>query len=158
MTSYGSELGGLVLAVLDTLYHAGIIHIQYVRFICDNESAVTAAKRPKSDSIFHSTKGEWDLIKTIQDLTVRWCDGITFSFHWAKGHTDLINRPLTRADFLTAMEKGLQHISQETQESTSPPLPFQPTVNPIRNHLRAGFQEQNSIKWTNINKGRLSHT
>jgi hypothetical protein len=60
------------------------------------------------------------------------------------------------ADFWTAMEKGLQHLSRDIQE-TIPSLPFQISVNPIRNHLRAAFQEQNSIKWTNLLKGRLSH-
>jgi hypothetical protein len=44
------------------------------------------------------------------------------------------------ADFYKAMEKGLQHLSQYTQEYTSPPLHFEPTVNPISNHLRAAFQ------------------
>jgi hypothetical protein len=61
------------------------------------------------------------------------------------------------ADFWKAIEKGIQHLSQDTPESTSPPLPFQISVNPIRNHLRAAFKEQNSIKWTNIYKGRLPH-
>jgi hypothetical protein len=61
------------------------------------------------------------------------------------------------ADLWTAIEKGIQHLSQDTQESTSLPLPFQISVNPIRNHLRAAFKEQNSIKWTNIYKGGLSH-
>jgi hypothetical protein len=58
MTSYRSELGGLVagLAVLGTLFLAVTINIQSVRFICNNESAVTAARRPKSESIFHNTK------------------------------------------------------------------------------------------------------
>jgi hypothetical protein len=46
------------------------------------------------------------------------------------------------ADFWTAIEKGIQHLSQDTQESTSPPLPFQISVNPIRNHLRAAFKEK----------------
>jgi hypothetical protein len=50
------------------------------------------------------------------------------------------------ADFWTALEKGLQHLSRDIKESTSPPLPFQISVNPIRYHLRAAFQEQNSIK------------
>jgi hypothetical protein len=58
-------------------------------------------------------------------------------------------------DFWTAIEKGIQHLSQDTQESTSPPLPFQISVNPIRNHLRAAFKEQHSIKWTKIYKVRL---
>ena len=61
------------------------------------------------------------------------------------------------ADFWTAMEKGLQHLSQDTKESTSPALPFQTSINQIRNHLRAAFHEQNSIKWMNLLKGRLSH-
>jgi hypothetical protein len=60
-------------------------------------------------------------------------------------------------DFWTSMEKGLHHLSRDIQESTSPPLPFQTSVNPLNNHLRAAFQEQNSIKWMDLLKGRLSH-
>jgi hypothetical protein len=102
MTSYRSELGGLVagLAVLGTLFRSGTLNIWSIRFICDNESALTAARRPKSKSIFHNTKCDWDLIVTIQDLIVRWCKGIAFSFHWVKGHTDRIDRPLTRDERL----------------------------------------------------------
>jgi hypothetical protein len=61
------------------------------------------------------------------------------------------------ADFWTAIEKGIQHLSQNTQESTSPPLPFQIPVDPIRNPIRAAFKEQNSIKWKIVYKARLSH-
>jgi hypothetical protein len=61
---------------------------------------VTAARRPKSESIFHNTRFDWDLIATIQDLIVRWCKGIALSFHWVKGHTDRIDRPLTRDERL----------------------------------------------------------
>jgi hypothetical protein len=61
------------------------------------------------------------------------------------------------ADFCTALEKGLQHLPWDIKESTSPTLPFQISVNPIRNHLRAAFQQQNSIKWTNLLKWRMSH-
>jgi hypothetical protein len=61
------------------------------------------------------------------------------------------------ADFWTAMEKGLHHLPHDLKESTSPTLTFQISVNPIRNHLRAAFQEQNSIKWTNLLKGHMSH-
>jgi hypothetical protein len=102
MSSYRLELGGIVagLAVTGTLYHAGTKNIQYVWFICNNESAVTATKWPTSDSIFHNTKGDWELIVTIQDLILRWCDGIAFIFHWVKGHTDLIVGPLTRDERL----------------------------------------------------------
>jgi hypothetical protein len=61
------------------------------------------------------------------------------------------------ADFWTALEKGLQHLPRDIKESTSPTLPFQISVNPIRNHIQAAFQEKNSIKWTNLLKGRMSH-
>jgi hypothetical protein len=98
MTSYRSEVGGLVagLAVLGTLVRSGALNIRSIRFICDNESVVTAARRPKSESIFHTTRCDRDLVATIQDLIVRWCKGITLSFHWVKGHADRIDRPLTR--------------------------------------------------------------
>jgi hypothetical protein len=45
MTSYRSELGGMAagLAVLGTLFCSGTMSIRSIRFICDNESAVTAA-------------------------------------------------------------------------------------------------------------------
>jgi hypothetical protein len=103
MTSYRSEPGGLVvgLAVLGTLFRSGTLNIHSIRFICDNESAVTAGRRPTSESIFHNTKCDWDLIVTIQDLIARWCKGIAFSFHWVKGHADLIDLPLTRDERLT---------------------------------------------------------
>jgi hypothetical protein len=61
---------------------------------------VTAARRPKSESIFHSTICDWDLIATIQDLIVLWCRGVALSFHWVKGHADRIDRPLTRDERL----------------------------------------------------------
>jgi hypothetical protein len=61
---------------------------------------VTAARRPKSTSIFHNKKYDWYLIMTIQDLIVRWCKGIAFSFHWVKGHADRIDLPLTRDEIL----------------------------------------------------------
>jgi hypothetical protein len=61
---------------------------------------VTVARRPKSESIFHNTICDWDLIATIQDLIVRWCKEIALSFHWVKGLADRIDRPLTRDERL----------------------------------------------------------
>jgi hypothetical protein len=37
---------------------------------------------------------------TIHDLIVQWCTWIVLSFHWVKGHADLIDRPLTRDERL----------------------------------------------------------
>jgi hypothetical protein len=109
MTSYQSELGGLVagLTVLGTLFRSGTLNMRSIRFICDNESAVTAARRPTSESIFHNTKCDWDLIVTIQDLIARWCKGISSSFYWVKGHADRIDRPVTRDERLN-IESGIQ--------------------------------------------------
>jgi hypothetical protein len=76
------------------------MNIRSIRFICDNELAVTAARRPKSESIFHNTRCDWYLIAMIQDLIVRWCKGIALSFHLVKGHADRIDRPLTRDERL----------------------------------------------------------
>jgi hypothetical protein len=109
MTSYRSEIGGLVagLGVLGTLFRSGAMNIRSIRFICDNESAVTAATRPKSKIIFHNTRCDWDIITKIQDLIVRWCKEISLSFHWVKGHADRINRPLTRDEILN-IESDMQ--------------------------------------------------
>jgi hypothetical protein len=92
------------LAVLGTLFRSGTLNIGSIRFICDNESAVTAARRPTSESIFHYTRCDWDLIATIHDLIVRWCKGIALSFHCVKGHTDQIDHPLTRDERLNIEE------------------------------------------------------
>jgi hypothetical protein len=102
MTLYRSELGGLVagLEVLGTLFRSGTLNIRSIRFICDNESSVTASRRPASESIFHNTRCDWDLIATIQDIIVRWCKGIALSFQWVKGHAYQIDRPLKRDERL----------------------------------------------------------
>jgi hypothetical protein len=88
------------------------------------------------------------------------CPSLDTDYHraalWQKVKNDMQMWCLP-ADFWTAIEKGIQHLSQDTQESTSPPLPLHIAVTPIRNRIRAAFKKQNSIKWTNIYKGHLSH-
>jgi hypothetical protein len=88
------------------------------------------------------------------------CPSLDASYHqvasWQKVKKDMQMWRLP-ADFWTAIEKGLHHLPSDLEESTSPTLPFQISVNPIRNHLRAAFQEQKSIKWTNLLKGCMSH-
>lgn len=98
MSSYQSELGGIVagLASLGTLFRSGRINIRSVRFLCDNKSAVLAAKRPIPDRIFVNTKGDWDLIATVHDLLDNWCSDMNIKLLWVKGHADLLNRPLSR--------------------------------------------------------------
>jgi hypothetical protein len=86
ISSYRSELGGIVagLAALGTLFRSGRINIRSVRFLCDNESAVLAAKLPITDIIFFSTKGDWDLIAIVHELLDNWCSDMNITFNWVK--------------------------------------------------------------------------
>jgi hypothetical protein len=88
------------------------------------------------------------------------CPLLDASYHrdasWHKVKKDMQMWRLPE-DFWTALEKGIQHLSRDIKESTSPSLTFQTSVNPIRNLLRASFKEQNSIKWKHLLKGRMSH-
>jgi hypothetical protein len=88
------------------------------------------------------------------------CPSLDASFHrdasWQKVKKAMQMWRLP-ADFWTAIEKGVHHLPSDLNELTSPELPLQISVNPIRNHLRVAFQEQNSIKWTSLLKGRMSH-
>jgi hypothetical protein len=96
--------------------------------------------------------------KRIGDIssTVRhWMQATTETWQKVKKAMQIWKLP---AYFWTDIKKGLHHLPSDLNESTSPTLPFQISVNPIRNHLWAAFQEQNSIKWTNLLKGRMSHS
>jgi hypothetical protein len=100
----------------------------------------------------HKTKEDWRHILNCTSLDVSYHQDA--SLQKVKKDIQMWRLP---ADFWTAIEKGLHHLPSDLKESTSPTLPFQFSVNPIRNHLRAAFQEQNSIKWTNVLKRRMSH-
>jgi hypothetical protein len=67
MTSYRSELGGLAsaLAVLGMLERSGRLNIRSVKCVSDNQSAVRACKRKPTESIFHRTERDYDLLATI---------------------------------------------------------------------------------------------
>jgi hypothetical protein len=100
----------------------------------------------------HETKEAWRHILNLSSLDA--------SYHrdasWQRVKKDMQMWRLP-TDFWTAIEKGLHHLPSDLKESMSPTLPFQISVNPIRNHLWEAYQEQNSIKWTNLLKGRMSH-
>jgi hypothetical protein len=67
VTSYRSELGGIAsgLAVIGTLVRSGKIKVKSVKLVCDNEAAVKACKRKRTQSVFHRTEGDHDLVSTI---------------------------------------------------------------------------------------------
>jgi hypothetical protein len=70
MTSYRSELGGLAsaLAVLGMLEISGRLNIRSVKCVSYNQSAVRACKRKSTESIFHRTESDYDLLATITYL------------------------------------------------------------------------------------------
>jgi hypothetical protein len=64
MTSYKSELGGIVsgLAVIYTLVRSGKIKVKTDKFVCDNEAAIKSCKRKCTQTVFHRTEGDHDLV------------------------------------------------------------------------------------------------
>jgi hypothetical protein len=64
MTSYRSEVGGIAsgLAVIGTLVRSGKIKVKSVKLVCDNEAAVKVCMRKRTQSVFHRTEGEHDLV------------------------------------------------------------------------------------------------
>jgi hypothetical protein len=86
MTSYRSELGGIasVLAVLDTLVRYGKIKVKSVKLVCDNEAAVKVCTRKRTQSVFHRTEGDHNLVTTIQYLQDTWCQDVDIKYESVK--------------------------------------------------------------------------
>jgi hypothetical protein len=57
MTSYHSELSGIDagLAVIGALVRSGKVKVKSVKLLCDNEEAIKARKRMRTQSVFHRT-------------------------------------------------------------------------------------------------------
>jgi hypothetical protein len=98
MTSYRSELGGLAsaLAVLGMLERSGRLNIRSVKCVSDNQSAVRACKRKSTESIFHRTESDYDLLATITSLQEEWCNGINIKYAWVRGDADSLDRETIR--------------------------------------------------------------
>jgi hypothetical protein len=92
-----------VLAVLGTLIRSGLINIASTMFLCDNVSAILLANRPLTDTIFHCIEGDHDLVSTIKYLQENWCHCLDITYKWVKGHSDDLNRELTRAERLNVI-------------------------------------------------------
>jgi ribonuclease HI len=102
MTSYWSELGGICagMAVIGTMARSGEINTRSVRFVCDNEAAVKRCSQKQTNSVFHNTEGDCDLVSTCRELKRQWCNNIDVSVRWVKGHADREGRPLTKYEQL----------------------------------------------------------
>jgi hypothetical protein len=76
------------------------INIRLVRSVCDNEAAEKRCNQKLTESVFHNTAGDWDLVITNWDLKKQWCDHIDVSVRWVKGHADQEWRPLMKYERL----------------------------------------------------------
>jgi ribonuclease HI len=102
MMSYRSELGGITsgLAVIGTLVRSGKIKAKSVKLVCDNEAAVKVCTRQITQSVFHRTKGDHDIVSTIHYLQDKWCQDIDIKYEWVKGHADDLDREPTKCECL----------------------------------------------------------
>jgi hypothetical protein len=116
MTSYRSELGGLAsaLAVLGMLERSGRLNIRSVKCVSDNQSAVRACKRKSTESIFHRTESDYDLLATITNLQADWCYGINIQHAWVRGYADSLDRETTREEKANIIADELCDIIRET--------------------------------------------
>jgi ribonuclease HI len=91
-------MGGVCagMAVIGMMARSGKINIRPVRFVCDTKAAVKYFNQKHTNSVFHNTEGDWDIVSKYRDLKKQWCDNIHISVRWVKGHADREGRPLTK--------------------------------------------------------------
>jgi hypothetical protein len=102
MTSYRSDLGGIAsgLSVIGTLVRSGKIKVKSVKLVCDNEAEVKVCTRQITQSVFHRTEGDNDLVSTIHYLQDTWCQDVDINYEWVKGHADDLDREPTKYERL----------------------------------------------------------
>jgi hypothetical protein len=115
MTSYRSELGGIIagLTVLVTLTCSGLINVRSNTFICDNSAAMLASKRDPTQSIFHITEGDHDLIATMKYLQHNWCNNTEVAYAWVKCHADRGDQEPNRGERLNIEADALCDLIRE---------------------------------------------
>jgi hypothetical protein len=116
MTSYRSELGGIASgqAVIGTLVRSGKIKVKTVKFVCDNEAAIKACRRKCTQSVFHRTEGNHDIISTIYFLQEHWRQYTDIQYEWVKWHADELNRDPTKLERKNIVADELCDIIRET--------------------------------------------
>jgi hypothetical protein len=97
MISYRSELRGICtgLTVIGVLARSGIINLQSVIMVCDNEAVVKGCNQNLTARIYHNTESDRYLLKTDHTLRDEWCRDIPTKVQCVKGHADHEGRELT---------------------------------------------------------------
>jgi hypothetical protein len=88
--------------------------VKTVKFVCDNEAAINACRRKRTQSVFHRTEGEHDLISTIYFLQKHWFQDTDIHYEWVKGHADKLNRDPTKLEWMNIVADELCNIIRET--------------------------------------------
>jgi hypothetical protein len=90
MTSCRSELGGIIagITLLGTLLRSGLINARCIKCICDNSANILEPKRDLTQSIFHRTEGDHNLIETMKYPHHKWCNNTEVTYAWVRGHAD----------------------------------------------------------------------
>jgi hypothetical protein len=96
------------------LERLGCLNIRSVKCVSDNQSAVRACKRKPTESIFHRTESDYDLLATIMNLQEEWCNGINIQYAWVRGHADSLDRETTREERANITADELCDIIRET--------------------------------------------
>jgi hypothetical protein len=88
--------------------------VKTVKFVCDNEAAIKACKRKRTQIVFHITEGYYDLILTIHFLQEHWCQDTDIHYELVKGHADELNRDPTKLERMNIVADELCDITRET--------------------------------------------
>jgi hypothetical protein len=89
-----------------------------VKLVCDNEAAVKVCTRKRTQSVFHRTEGDHDLVSTIQYLQDTWCQDVDIKYEWVKGHVDDLDREPTKCERLNIVSKEICDVIRALAQGT----------------------------------------
>jgi hypothetical protein len=119
--------------------------------VCDNEAAVKVCTRKRTQSVFHRTEGDHDLVSTIQYLQENWCQDLEVKYEWVKGHADDLYREPTTCERLNIVADKTCDVVRATAQG---PYGAKPNCGLWPNKIRALFIR--GVKITSNWKERLT--
>jgi hypothetical protein len=86
--------------------------------VCDNITAIVAAKITVTQIIFHRLESDYDLISTMKFLQGNWCKDYSITYEWVKGHADRGNEEPNKEEILNIEADALCDVIRN--EATGP--------------------------------------
>jgi hypothetical protein len=90
--------------------------VKSVKLVCDNEATVKVCTRKRTQSVFHRTEGDHDLVSTIQYLQGNWCQYLEVKYEWVKGHADDLDREPTKCECLNIVADEICDVVRATAQ------------------------------------------